>query len=568
MNAFSLRDATRTQFAILGGLAMLAIFLTQLAKLDYSTGSIYFHPHGYCYLWQPGLVSAHVISDSLIGLSYIAISATLIYLVWRARRLLPFSWMFVSFGVFIVACGATHLMEIVTLWKPVFWLSADAKIVTAVASVATAVALPPLLPKMVDVVQAVHVAEQRREALEQAHADLERRVAERTAQLQAALDRAEDAARSKEAFLSTVSHELRTPLNAILGWSRMLTAGSDAGTDPFVRRGLAVIDRNATIQAQLVEDLLDVSQLAAGTLRLRLQPVDLVRVVSDALEVVRPAADAKNVTVAIVEQPAHASLVGEPRRLQQIVWNLLSNAVKFTPPGGHVSIVIAQRNARCIIEVRDTGIGIERGFISHLFERFTQADTSTTREYQGVGLGLAIARQLVELHGGSISAHSEGLGKGAAFIVTLPVRSAADIPAESTAHRGRAASPGDLNGIQVLVVDDDLDAREALALMLARSGASVTTAASADEAFHELTSGSFEVLLSDLALPARAGYDLIPRVRQAPDDRVRRTPAIAVSAFAREEERTRAIASGFHIHVAKPVAPEELVGAVNALLSR
>jgi len=564
MNAFGLRDTTRVQFASVAGLAVLAAVLTRLAMLDYAKSSAFFHPHGYCYLWQPGLVGAHVVSDGLIGLSYIAISATLIYLVWRARRLLPFSWMFVSFGVFIVACGATHLIEIWTLWKPVFWLAADAKIVTAIASVATAIVLPPQLPKVLDVLQAAHVSEQRRVALERAHAELEQRVAERTSQLQAALDRAEDAARSKEAFLSTVSHELRTPLNAILGWSRMLNTGS--ADEPFMRRGLAVIDRNATIQAQLVEDLLDMSQLNAGTMRLKLQPVDLVRVVSDALEVVRPAANAKNVDIAIIEQPAHAAMVGEPRRLQQVIWNLLSNAVKFTPAGGHVSISIAVRNGQCLVEVRDTGVGIERSFIPSLFERFTQADTSSTREYRGVGLGLAIARQLVELHGGRIAAHSEGAGKGAAFIVNLPIRSAADMTIEPGPASG--ARPVDLGGVRVLVVDDDVDAREALALMLARSGASVTTAASADEAFDELKAGAFDVLLSDLAMPTRDGYDLIQRVRKAEDDRLRRTPAIAVSAFAREEERTRAIACGFHLHVSKPVVPEELVGAVGALLSR
>jgi signal transduction histidine kinase/ActR/RegA family two-component response regulator len=565
MNALNLKAATRVQVATLAGLGALAILLTRLALLDYASSSALFHPHGYCYLWQPGLVSAHVISDAVIGLSYIAISATLIYLVWRARRLLPFSWIFVAFGVFIIACGATHLMEIWTLWSPVFWLSADTKIVTAIASVATAIVLPPLLPKVLHVVQAAHVSEQRRVDLEHAHAELERRVAERTAQLQAALERAEDAVRTKETFLSTVSHELRTPLNAILGWSRMLNAGP--ADQAFIRRGLSVIDRNATIQTQLVEDLLDMSRLAAGTLQLRLEPVDLVRVVADALEVVRPAADAKGVIVSVAHQQPHATLTGEPRRLQQIVWNLLSNAVKFTPRGGGVTVAAVQRDGNCVLEVRDTGIGIERSFIPHLFERFTQADTSTTREYQGVGLGLAITRQLVELHGGSISAHSEGPGRGSVFVVTLPVRTAVETASDS---RGASAlqTSTDLHGIRVLVVDDDTDAREALALMLARSGASVKTAASADEALAELRSGAFDVLLSDLAMPSRDGYDLIRRVRQAEDDRVRRLPAIAVSAFAREEERTRAIACGFHIHVAKPVTPEELVGAVSALLSQ
>jgi signal transduction histidine kinase len=566
MTAIRFRPLTRVQMVSVAGVAALAALLTRLALLDHAPSSDLFHPHGYCYLWRPGLVTAHVVSDALIGLSYIAISATLIYLVWRARRLLPFSWVFVAFGVFIVACGATHLMEVWTLWQPLFWLSADAKIVTAVASVATALVLPPLLPKVLNVIQQAHVSEQHREALEQAHAELERRVAERTTQLQTALERAEDAARSKEAFLSIVSHELRTPLNAILGWARMLNSGTN--DEAFVRRGLAVIDRNAAIQAQLVEDLLDVSQLSAGTVRLALQPVDLAGIVSDALEVVRPAADAKQLEISLHKPPSVVSMVGEPRRLQQVVWNLLSNAVKFTPAGGRVAITVTQERGEATIEVRDNGIGIERAFMPHLFERFTQADASSTREHHGVGLGLAIARQLVELHGGTITAVSEGPGTGAAFIVTLPVRAvtAGRLVSEPAALPTRGSR--DLTGARVLVVDDDADTRETLALMLARSGAAVTTASSADEAFDQLRAGTFDVLLSDLAMPSRDGYSLIEQVRQATDDRLRRTPAIAVSAHAREEERSRAIAAGFHLHVAKPVGPHELIGAVGALLSR
>ena len=564
MTAIRFRPLSRMQVISVAALATLAALLTRLALLDFESSNL-FHPHGYCYLWQPGLVAAHVVSDGLIGLSYIAISCTLIYLVWRARRLLPFSWVFVSFGVFIIACGVTHLMEIWTLWTPVFWLAADAKIVTAVASVATALVLPPLLPKVLDVIQQAHVSEQRRVDLEQAHADLERRVAERTAQLQTALERAEDAARSKEAFLSVVSHELRTPLNAILGWARMLNSGTN--DEPFVRRGLAVIDRNAAIQAQLVEDLLDVSQLSAGTLRLTLEPVDLSRIVSDALEVVRPAADAKQVDISLNKPPSMVSMTGEPRRLQQIVWNLLSNAVKFTPAGGRITIDVTQERGEATIEVRDNGIGIEPAFMPHLFDRSTQADTSSTREQHGIGLGLAIARQLVELHGGTLSARSDGPGTGSTFSVKLPIRALrstelADKPGPSW------SMSRDLTGARVLVVDDDADTRETLALMLARSGASVTTAASADEAFDQLKAGAFDVLLSDLAMPSRDGYSLIEQVRRATDDKLRRTPAIAVSAHAREEERARAIAAGFHLHVAKPVGPQELIGAVGALLSR
>jgi signal transduction histidine kinase len=564
MTAFRFRTLTPTEMAQAGAVGAFVALLTWLAQLDSAPSSEYFHPHGYCYLWQPGLVGVHVASDMLIGLSYVGISGTLIYLVWRGRRLLPFSWIFVWFGAFIVACGITHLMEVWTLWRPLFWLSADAKIVTALASVATAVVLPPLVPRILNVIQQAHVSEQRRVALEGAHEELERRVVERTAQLQAALERAEDAARSKEAFLSIVSHELRTPLNAILGWARMLNSGP--GDDAFIQRGLSVIDRNAGIQAQLVEDLLDVSQLSAGTVRLALQPVDLARIVSDAVEVVRPAADAKQVEISLHKPPSLVSTLGEPRRLQQVVWNLLSNAVKFTPSGGQVWITVTQGGGEAVIEVRDNGIGIERGFMPHLFDRFSQADASSTRAHHGIGLGLAIARQLVELHGGTIGAASDGPGTGATFSVRLPIRAVADLKPEPSSARSRVSA--DLTGSRVLVVDDDPDTRDTLALMLARSGASVTTAASADEAFEQLHARDYDVLLSDLAMPSRDGYSLIEQIRQAANDKLRRLPAIAVSAHAREEERSRAIAAGFHLHVAKPVGPQELIGALSALLSR
>ena len=563
MTAFG---GTAKQLQIITALGLLAVLamLTRLALLDFAESSDMFHPHGFCYLWQPPLVSAHVIADGLIGLSYIAISGTLVYLVWRARRLLPFSWIFIAFGVFIIACGATHLMEIVTLWYPLFWLSANFKIVTAIASVATAAVLPPLLPKVLDVVQAAHVSEQRRVALENAHADLERRVEERTAQLQKALERAEDAARSKEAFLGTVSHELRTPLNAIMGWSKMLSRGD--GDEAFLRRGLDVIDRNATIQAQLVEDLLDVSQLSEGTLRLQLRPVDLVRVVADAVEVVRPSADAKQVAITVPQGPAQLALMGEPRRLQQIVWNLLSNAIKFTPTGGLVTVSVVQRDGHALIEVRDTGIGIDQSFLPRVFDRFSQADSSSTRPHRGVGLGLAIARQLTELHGGTVHATSPGLGSGTTLTVDLPLgRNVLLGDDVRGSHRPAAA---DLTGIRVLVVDDEADAREALGLMLARSGASVTTAASADEAFAQLSSATFDVVVSDIAMPSRDGYDLIAQIRRSADERVRQTPAIAVSAYAREDDRRRTLTAGFQLHIAKPVFPDELVGAVDALLPR
>ena len=412
-------DVTRVRVITALGLTTLAAVLVRLALYDYSPGSEMFHPHGYCYLWEPKLVGAHVISDGLIGLSYVAISVTLIYLVRRARQHLPFSWMFVAFGGFIIACGATHFVEIWTLWTPVFWLAADVKLITAVASVATAMLLPPLVPRVLTIVSEARLSEERRVALEEAHAALEQRVAERTAELQAALERAEQANRAREAFLSTVSHELRTPLNAILGWSRMLTkAPRDAD---FVARGLAVIDRNARTQAQLVDDLLDVSRITSGTLRLQQERVDLTRPLRDAVEVVRPSADAKRVAISVHVPAEPVVVVGDATRLQQVAWNVLSNAVKFTPEGGAVSVGVKTTATAAVIEVADTGIGIDPAFMPRLFERFSQGDESATRSYQGLGIGLAIAQHIVQLHGGTIAAHSEGPGRGATFRIAIPL---------------------------------------------------------------------------------------------------------------------------------------------------
>jgi signal transduction histidine kinase len=561
MVVLSQRDIRRIRVLVGLGVTVFVALLVRLALFDFSASSEIFHPHGYCYLWRPDLVALHVVSDGLIGVSYVAISLTLIYLVWKARKHLPFSWIFVAFGAFIIACGLTHFMEIWTLWTPVFWLSADVKIVTAAASVATAVVLPPLIPKVLNIIEAAKLSEERRAALESAHAELETRVAERTEQLQAALARAEEASRLKEAFLSTVSHELRTPLNAILGWARMLNAPSV--DDEFLRKGLAVIDRNARVQSQLVEDLLDVSRLGAGTLRLHLEPVDLSRVIADSIEVIRPAAEAKQVMLEISGDP-HVPLMGDGRRLQQVVWNLLSNAVKFTPAGGTVAIRLARDEGRAVIEVRDTGIGIDREFMPLLFRRFSQADPTPTRSHQGLGLGLAIARQLTELHGGVITAESGGSGTGALFRVELPFRADVAVPerTEATADYGLAR----LMGVRALVVDDEPDAREILCVMLARAGARVTAADSVASALACLESDAYDVLLSDLAMPVRDGYSLIGEIRDSRNDRVRQMPAVAVSAYARDEDRQRAIERGFHLHVAKPVSPEELVNAVRALV--
>ena len=563
MATLSPRDLARVHLLTVLGLAAFAAVLVRLAFFDYSPGSEMFHPHGYCYLWQPDLVAAHVISDGLIGLSYVAISFTLIYLVQKARAHLPFSWMFVAFGGFIIACGATHFVEIWTLWSPRFWLAADVKIITAVASVATAAVLPPLVPKVLNVVSAAYVSEQRRLAVEEAHARLEQRVAERTAELSAALERAEAATREKEAFLSIVSHELRTPLNAILGWSRMLGRGR---VEPgLLERGLTVIDRNARVQAQLVDDLLDMSRVTAGTIRLRTEPVDIGTVLEDAIDVVRPAAAAKSIELAAAAEDVHPVVMGDRRRLQQVVWNILSNAVKFTPRGGRVAIRSGVADGTAFIEVRDTGIGIDPSFMSRVFDRFSQADTSATRTHQGLGIGLAIARHLVELHGGTITAESAGVGAGATFCVELPT-------APQAAATVREAEPAAvlprLEGLRVLLVDDEPDARETIGTILERAGASVMAADSVDAALHRLQEDRFDVLLSDIGMPGKDGFSLLRRVRQWPDPQRAAIPAIAVSAYAAEEDRAKALAAGFEAHIAKPVTPEEVVRGVAALTPR
>ena len=556
-------DMTRGRLLTAIGLSTLAVVLGRVAFFDYSPGAQYFHGHGYCYLWQPDLVAAHVTSDALIGLSYVAISLTLVYLVQRSREHLPFSWMFIAFGTFIIACGATHFMEIWTLWTPVFWLSADVKIITAVASVATAVLLPPLVPKIRGVIEEAQLSERRRLALAEAHGELERRVAARTAELQAALNRAQEANRAKEAFLSTVSHELRTPLNAIVGWSRMLESG--ASTDPsFVARGLQVIDRNARMQAQLVEELLDISRVTSGTLRLQMEPLDFRHTVRDALEIIRPAADAKRLAVDVSIPDVTIPMAGDSRRLQQVVWNLLSNAVKFTPDGQRIAVAVKTVGDKAQLEVSDTGIGIDHEFLPRVFDRFSQADPSPTRRHQGLGIGLAIARHLVELHGGIVTAESGGLGNGATFRVELPMREGV-APAVRQSQRGGEACPR-VDGIRVLVVDDDADARGTLGTILERAGACVATADSADAAYHQLQTTSFDVILSDIAMPEEDGFTLLRRVRQAADARLRQLPAIAVTAYAGEDERDRAIAAGFQLHLAKPVTPEELVHGVKAVV--
>ncbi|WP_229416080.1 hybrid sensor histidine kinase/response regulator [Pseudoduganella armeniaca] len=375
---------------------------------------------------------------------------------------------------------------------------------------------------------------------------------------------AERSSQMKDEFLATLSHELRTPLNAILGWSQVLRRGSRGEAD--LHKGLQTIERNARAQAQLIEDLLDMSRIMSGQVLLELQGVLPATIVDAAIEAVRPAAAAKHIVIERDCAPC-ALIAADPGRLQQVVWNLLSNAIKFTPPEGRVRVSIRERDGQAEIGVTDTGIGIGAEFLGHVFDRFRQADASTTRRHGGLGLGLSIVKHLVEQHGGTVAAASAGEGRGAAFTVRLPL--AGDLPlGERPARPASAASPGgdgepaDLRRLRVLVVDDEADGRELIKRVLADRNAEVTTAATAAEALALLPRVRAQLLLSDIGMPDMDGFELLERVRALGPAAGGNVPAIALTAFAQSEDRLRALEAGFQDHITKPVEPAELIATV------
>ncbi|MDT7542061.1 MAG: hypothetical protein QOE33_1965 [Acidobacteriota bacterium] len=383
---------------------------------------------------------------------------------------------------------------------------------------------------------------------------------------------AQEANRLKDEFLATVSHELRTPLTAVIGWLHLIRSGQM--DDVTVARALETVERNARSQAQLIEDLLDVSRVVTGNLRLDIRPVDLASVIDSAITSARPAAHAKSISIRADLDPQLPPVSGDPDRLQQVVWNLLTNAVKFTPEGGRVEVRTLKREAHVEIVVSDTGSGIPAEFLPHVFDRFRQADQSTTRAQGGLGLGLAIVRHLVELHGGSVRAESDGAGKGATFAVSLPTvgASATRRDEASSAPERASVATGDeefsLEGLRILVVEDDEDARELIAMVLRRRGAEIVTAGSAVEALDAFGRERFDALVSDIGMPERDGYSLIKDVRTLSPERGGHTPAAALTAYAREEDRVKALEAGFQVHVPKPVNPIELAEAVATLTGR
>ena len=387
------------------------------------------------------------------------------------------------------------------------------------------------------------------------------------AELQHALTAAETASRARDEFLATVSHELRTPLTSIIGWIQLLRLGRDEAS---LSEGLDTIDRNARAQTRLIEDILDFSRINAGKLHLNVRPLNLSDVVDAATAIVRPAADAKGVRIERVLDCEAGHVSGDADRLQQVVWNLLSNAVKFTPRGGKVLIRLERINSHCELTVSDTGQGISPKFLPYVFDRFSQADSSSTRAHAGLGLGLGIVRHLVELHGGTVQAFSPGEGEGAAFAVRLPLLVAhhrsedAVVPIELPALRTIEQTFTDLTGVSVLVVEDNDDSRKLLQTILTRAGAAVQIAESVPTALRILAGEWPDIVISDIEMPGEDGYSLIRKIRlQEPPSQ--RLPAIALTAYTRSADRVRALAAGFQTHMSKPVEPAELVAAVKSL---
>ena len=556
-----------------------------------------FIPHGHCYLWKPGLVWLHITSDVVTTLAYYLVAFAIVYFT-NQRKDLPAHTVMLLVGFFFIfaLCGTTHLMEIVTLWHPFYWVSGLIKAVTGAWSFYTfTFLLIPLIPVALDAPSPAQLAltnqelEESRRCIQMINIELEQRVQERTAQLEASnrtkdellmreqmiRAEAEAANRAKDEFLSILSHELRTPLNAILGWSTMLrqrTLSQDK-----VLRALETIERNAKSQAQLIEDILDVSRIITGKLRLQVRPVNLVPVIESAIESVRLAAEAKSIRLESRIDSQAGLLLGDANRLQQVLWNLLSNALKFTPKDGRVEIRLQRVNSHAEITVSDTGPGISSEFLPFVFDRFRQHDSTTTRSYGGLGLGLAIVRQLVELHGGTVTVVSPGIGQGTTFTVTLPAMIIPQPPSDPeplnsiVETKPRVEASPTLEGLQILVVDDEADALELLNTILQNNGAEVIAVASVKQALtiiETATDRSPDVLVSDIGMPDEDGYSLIRKLRQLEAQRGGKLPAIALTAYAGSDDRRQALLAGFQMHLTKPVDAAELVAVVASLTGR
>jgi PAS domain S-box-containing protein len=413
------------------------------------------------------------------------------------------------------------------------------------------------------------------EALNKAMEEVERANRERQHLLESereARSQAEQANRMKDEFLAMLSHELRTPLNAVLGWANILRLGKLQSEE--LKQGLDSIERNARVQAQIIEDLLDMSRIISGKCSLDLQRIDLPAVLNESMATLRAMAEVKGVRMQALVDPFVGTMSGDPIRLQQVFWNLLNNAIKFTPKDGTVQVLLKRVNSHVEVSVVDTGEGIAPEFLPYVFDRFRQGDASTTRRHGGLGLGLAIVKQLVELHGGSVCVKSGGIGQGATFVVRLPLVAAYSEPEKDPRHPETALRESQplpevsLANVHVLVVDDEIDACGIVKRLLEMSGATVSMASSASEAMERILAGRPDVLVCDVGMPGEDGYSLIGRLRTLEERQGSALPALALSAYARSEDRTKAIRSGFQNHLAKPVEPAELLAVVSSLAGR
>ncbi len=541
----------------------------------------------HCGQWTTGHGLLHIVSDLGVWSAYITIPCVLIYFM-QQRKDLPFRTVFWLFVAFILACGSTHLMEAVIFWWPAYRLAGVIKLFTAIVSWTTVFALAPIIPQALalrspEALQR-EVDERRRvEAeLRAAQRDLEARVSARTEELasanqalrmeviqrQHAQEQAEFANRMKDEFLATLSHELRTPLTAIVGWAALLK--TDQLGPEETGRAIETIARNARLQTRLIEDLLDVSRIVSGKLRIESQAVDVKKVIEAAIASTAPLADSKSIKIERSYADDAAFVLGDAARLQQVAWNLLSNAVKFTPVGGAISVQTSRAGNNAVIRIADNGEGIAPDLLPFVFDRFRQADSSTTRRHGGLGLGLAIVRHLVELHGGQVSIESAGTGHGATVTVILPNLAAAASPAARLLEEMFAEVPdnaaGDLTGRSALVVDDDPDTLGVLERILKGRGAKVVTASSANQAIETLGAQQPDVLVSDIGMPDGDGYHLIRQVR-ALENVNRHIPAVALTAFARAQDQACVIQAGFQAYLRKPIDPAELTSAIATLLN-
>lgn len=394
-------------------------------------------------------------------------------------------------------------------------------------------------------------------------------------QLERAKHEADEANHAKDLFLATLSHEMRTPLSAIVGWMSLLEGGTEGGcTDAELNEGLDVVKRNARAMVELLDDVMDVSRIVSGKLRLEVRPNELSAIIGAGIEVVRTAAEAKGIAISVDLDPMASGSTCDAARMQQVIWNLLSNAIKFTPKGGKIRVSLARDQTNARVQISDSGPGISRELLPYVFDRFRQADSSTRRKFGGLGLGLSIVKQLVELHGGTVEADSPGEGLGSTFTVNLPIRAVSikeggdGLENEDGQPTSRAVIPSvRLDGLRVLIVDDEPDARRLLTMVLQQAGAVVTEASSAADAVAALPTVNPEILISDLGMPDADGFDLISEIR-AQGYHARDLPAVALSAFIRKEDQRQALLAGFQVHLSKPVDPRDLTAAIASLAGR